>query len=51
MNIEEIIVKIITHPWIVVILALTFFGCNTLAWLRIRREGDKDYHRPRLPIN
>lgn len=46
---EEIVVKIINHPWVVAVLALTFFGCNFLAWLRVRREADKNYRRPRLP--
>jgi len=50
MDINDVIAKIIAHPWIVVILAATFFGCNSLAWWRMRREGDKDYRRPRLPI-
>jgi len=50
MVIEDIIYRIITHPWVVAILASTFFGCNYLAWLRIRREGNKDYRRPHLPI-
>jgi len=50
MNIDEIIARIFNHPWVVMILALTFFGCNFLAWMRIRREGSKDYRRPRLPL-
>lgn len=50
MDIDDIIIKIITHPWVVVILVVTFLGCNFLAWWRMRREAGKDYRRPRLPI-
>ena len=49
MNIDSIIAKVISHPWIVALLALTFVACNFVAWLRIRRENRKDYRRPHSP--
>ncbi len=49
MDIADIIARIVGHPWVVAILALTFFGCNFLAWRRICREVSKDYRRPPLP--
>lgn len=51
MEIHDIVVRLISHPWVIAVLALTFFGCNFLAWVRVRREANKDYRRPRLPLN
>lgn len=50
MDVEAIIVSVYYHPWVVVMLAAAFFGCNALAWMRVRREAAKDYRRPRLPL-
>ena len=51
MNFDNIIAKLITHPWIIAVLVLSFLGCNFIAWVRIRRESSKDYRRPSLPRN
>jgi len=45
---DNVIAKIIDSPWIAAAMVLSFVVCNCFAWLRIRREDRKDYHRPHL---